>query len=93
MNKNSVNWWNESERGKPYYSETKPVPVQICPTEIAYGFNWDRKQASAVRNRWKTARDMARPSETKIQLNFIQGFNSYRAVNAWCLGYKTESEK
>lgn len=48
---NSGNWLNEADSGKPYYRKKKLSRVQLCPTEIAYGFTWDRNQASLIGSR------------------------------------------
>jgi hypothetical protein len=29
--------WNKIDRGKPRYSEEKPVPVSLCPPQIPHG--------------------------------------------------------
>jgi hypothetical protein len=43
--------WNESDKGKPKYSEEKPVPVPLCPPKIPHGLTLDRTRASAVGGR------------------------------------------
>ena len=52
--------WNW--QGKTEVLGEKPVPVTICPPQIAHGLIRDRTRASAVRGRRLTAWAMARPS-------------------------------
>jgi hypothetical protein len=40
---------NETDSGKPKYSEKKPVPVPLCPPQIPHGSIRDRTRASAGR--------------------------------------------
>jgi hypothetical protein len=93
MNTNSVSCWNEADRGIQSYSEKKLSKCNFVQQKS----HMDSFEIETKPPQWgaenKPARDMIRPSKTKIHLNFIQEFNSYRAVNTQCLGYKTESGK
>jgi hypothetical protein len=43
-------WWTDTDRGKPKYSEKKPVPLLLCSTQISRGLAWDRTRVSGVRD-------------------------------------------
>jgi len=51
MKRSSQHWSNDTERGKPKYSEKKPVSGPLCPPKISHGVTWDWAQASAVKGR------------------------------------------
>jgi hypothetical protein len=53
--------WNKTDRGKPKYSEEKPVPVPLCPPQIPHGPTGDRNLACQVKVWRLTAWAMARP--------------------------------
>jgi hypothetical protein len=60
--------WNETDRGKPKYSE-KHVPVPLSPPQIPHGPTRDQTRASAVRGRRLIAWAMTRPR--KLLTDFV----------------------
>jgi hypothetical protein len=59
--------WNW--QGKPEVLGEKPVPVTLCPTQIAHGLTRDRTRAAAVRGWRLTAWALARPYAYTISLD------------------------
>jgi hypothetical protein len=50
MKMSMEHWWNDIDRGKPKYSEEKPVPMPLCPPQISHVLAWDRTLGSVMRS-------------------------------------------
>jgi hypothetical protein len=61
--------WNW--QGKTEELGENPVPVPLCPPQIAHGLSRDRRRASAVGGRQQTAWAMARPNTRLSTINLI----------------------
>jgi hypothetical protein len=44
-------WFPRASQGKPKYSEKKPAPLPLCPSEILHDLTQDRTQGAAVGGR------------------------------------------
>jgi len=82
-----MQWWNDTDKGKPKYSKKNAVPVPLFPPRISHGLNWDRSRASE-RLSHGAAFNGKNYLKTKTIVNYIQRFSSYVAVNMLLPGYK-----
>jgi len=37
-------WWYNADKGKPKYWQKNPVPLPLCPQQIAHRLTWDCTQ-------------------------------------------------
>jgi hypothetical protein len=41
-----VQWWNDTDKGKPNYSKKKAVLVPLYSPQISRALNWERSRTS-----------------------------------------------